>query len=199
MADESLFTSQTPGSFAFDATAISVGLAMKFALAGVVKAIKFYAHTTLSGGTYVGGLHSMTTQDGGSDGAGTGTGSLIDSATFGTITAGAWNAVTLAAPVSVDTSTIYVPTLYSSVGRYGSTTGLLTSDLVNGNITGIQNGSTVLGKVVWNGRYNYVTNISYPNDRFGGEVYFVDVVYEATATAAEVVFPRRPARGLYMR
>jgi hypothetical protein len=184
MTDESLLTGLTPANFAFDATPFSGGLAMRFAQPGVVKGIKFYAHTTLSGGTYIGGLHSMTTQDGGSDSAGTGTGTLIDQATFGTLTAGAWNQVLFSTPVTVNTTTIYVPTMYSSVGRYGSTTGLLTSDLVSGNITGIANGSTALSKVVWNGRYNYATGISYPNDRFGGEVYFVDVIYEAAGGTA---------------
>lgn len=200
MADESLFTSQTPASQAFDATGISLGLTVKFALAGTVKALKFYAHSTLSGGTYTGGIYSVDTQDGGSNDPGTGTGTLLGSATYGTLTAGAWNTVTLGTPVSVSANTPYRLTGYSSVGRYTSTADLLASDLVNGNITGIAHNSTVAGKLIRNGTYNYATGISYPNDHFGGEVYFVDCVYEATAAAAaSPVVPRRPARGLILR
>jgi hypothetical protein len=189
VADESLFTSQVPAGFAFDATAFSGGLTMRFALDGVVKGTKFFAHSTLSGGTYTGGLYSVDTQDGGSLDPGTGTGTLLASATFGTLTANAWNTVTFSTPVNVTANTPYRVAGYSSVGRYGSTTNLLSSDLTNGNITGIAHNTTYGGKLIRNGTYNYATNISYPNDHFGGEVYFVDVIYEANAVAAP---PDRP-------
>lgn len=198
MADESLFTSQTPATQAFDATAISVGLTVKFALAGVVKGVKFYATSTLSGGTYTGGLYSVDAADSGSNDPGSGTGTSLASATYGTLTAGAWNTVTFGSPVSVAANTPYRIVGYTSVGRYGSTTSLFSSDIVNGNITGIAANTSAGGLNIRNGTYNYATNISYPNDYFG-EGYFVDVVYEATATAAELVIPRRPARGLVMR
>jgi hypothetical protein len=184
MVDEALFTSQVPGSFAFDATGISVGLAMRFIKDGVVKSIKFYAPTTLSGGTYTAQLYLMATQDGGSDDPGTGTGTAVTGAsgTFGTLTAGAWNTVTFAAPVAVTKDTVYVAAVFSSVGRYSSSSGILASDLVNGNIVGIAHNSTYASKLVRNGRYNYAASISYPNDHFSSEVYFVDVVYAANAT-----------------
>lgn len=189
MADESLFTSQTPGSQAFDATGISLGLTVKFALAGVVKALKFYAHTTLSGGTYTGGIYSVDIQDGGPDDPGTGTGTLLGSANYGALTAGAWNTVTLGANVTVAANTPYRLVGYSSVGRYTSTASLFSSDLVNGNITGIAHGSTVDGKLIRNGTYNYAAGITYPNDHFSGEGYFVDCVYEADPVAAAAAPP----------
>jgi hypothetical protein len=198
MADESLFTSQTPATQAFDATAISIGLAVKFAVDGVVKGVKFWATSTLSGGTYTGGFYSIDTADSGTNDPGSGTGTLLASATYGTLTAGTWNSVTFGSPVSVTAGTPYRIAGYSSVGRYGSTTSLFASDIVNGNITGIAANTTAGGLNVRNGTYNYATNISYPNDYFG-EGYFVDVIYAANAAAGTLVIPRHPARGLYLR
>lgn len=199
MADESLFTSQTPAGFAFDAAAISLGTTVTFAVAGVVKGIRFYAHTTLSGGTYTGGLYSVDTSDSGSLDPGGGTGTQLASQNFGTLTAGAWNTVTFGSPVSVSANTPYRATGYSSVGRYGSTTNLFASAITNGNIAGVAHNATAGGKTIRAGTYNYATNISYPNDHFNVEGYFVDVIFEASATAADLVIPRRPARGLYLR
>lgn len=190
MADESLFSAQVPGGFAFDATAISVGLTVFFALSGVIKSLKYYASSTLSGGTYTGGVYSVDTADSGSNDPGGGTGTLLASATYGTLTAGQWNTVALGSPLTVAANTPYRITGYSSVGRYGSTTGLFASALTNGNITAPAANTSVAGKNIRNGTYNYATNISYPNDYFG-EGYFVDVVYEADAVAATLFPPRR--------
>ena len=199
MADESLFTSQVPAGFAFDATGISVGLAMVFTLSGVIKSLKFYASSSLSGGTYTGGVYSIDTADSGTNDPGSGTGTQLATATYGALTANTWNTVALGSPLAVSAGVPYRIEGYSSVGRYGSTTNLFTSSIVNGNITGIATNTTVAGKNIRNGTYNYATNISYANDYFG-EGYFVDVVYEADAVAAaSLVIPRRPARGLYMR
>lgn len=198
MADESLFTSQVPAGFAFDATGITVGLAMVFAQSGVIKALKYYASSTLSGGTYTGGVYSIDTADTGSNDPGSGTGTQLATANYGTLTANQWNTVTLGSPLSVTAGVPYRIEGYSSVGRYGSTTNLFTSAIVNGNITGIQTNTTVAGKNIRNGTYNYATNISYANDYFG-EGYFVDVVYEASAAAGTLIVPRRPTRGLVMR
>jgi Domain of unknown function (DUF4082) len=199
VADESLFTSQTPGGFAFDATGISLGMTVVFAVAGSVKGARFYAHTSLSGGTYTAGFYSVDTADSGSNDPGSGTGTQLATATFGTMTAGAWNTVTFGSPVSVSANTPYRVVGYSSVGRYGSTSNLFSSAITNGNITGVANNTSAGGLNIRNGTYNYATNISYPNDHFSGEGYFVDVIFEASATAAELVIPRRPARGLVMR
>jgi hypothetical protein len=190
VATESLFTSQVPNTMAFDATAISVGMTVYFALPGVIRGVKYYATTTLSGGTYTGGVYSVDTADSGSNDPGGGTGTLLTSATYGTLTAGQWNTVTFGSPLTVAANTPYRITGYSSVGRYGSTTSLFASDLTNGNITAPAANTSVAGKNIRNGTYNYATNISYPNDHFG-EGYFVDVVYEADAVTATPYPPRR--------
>jgi hypothetical protein len=198
VADESLFTSQVPLTMNFDATAISVGIAVVFALPGVIKALKYYATPTQSGGTHTGGVYSIDTADSGTNDPGSGTGTQLATATYGALTPGAWNTATLSTPLLVSAGVPYRIEAYSSVGRYGSTTNLFASSLVNGNITGIATNTTVAGKNIRNSTYNYATNISYANDYFG-EGYFVDVVYEASATAASLVIPRRPSRGLVMR
>lgn len=198
MADETLFTSQTPGVNQFDATEVSLGTTVYFALAGVVKAIRFYATPTQTGGTFTGGLYSVDTADGGSNDPGNGTGTLLASQAFTTpLTGGAWNVATFGSPVSVSANTPYRAVAYASNGRYGSTTNLFASDLVNGNITAPAANTSVAGKNIRNGCYNYAVSISYPNDFFS-EGYLVDVIYEANATATLIV-PRRPTRGLYLR
>jgi hypothetical protein len=198
VADESLFTSQVPAGFAFDATGITLGMAVVFAFSGFIKALKYFASSSLSGGTYTAGVYSIDTADTGTDDPGSGTGTQLATATYGTLTANSWNTVTLGSPLAVTAGVPYRLEGYSSVGRYGSTTGLFASPIVNGNITGIQTNTTVAGKNIRNGTYNYATGLSYANDYFG-EGYFIDCVYEATATAAGLVIPRRPARGLVMR
>lgn len=199
MADESLFTTQTPATMAFDATEVSVGTTVVFALAGVVKGIRFYATPTQTGGTFTAGLYSVDTADGGSNDPGTGTGTQLATQAFTTpLTGGAWNVAMFGTPVNVSANTPYRAVAYTSVGRYGSTTNLFASGIVNGNITGPAANSTVAGKNIRNGTYNYAVGISYPNDFFS-EGYLVDVVYAANATTGGLVIPRRPARGLYMR
>ncbi len=190
MATESLFTSQVPGGFAFDAAGITLGLTVYFALPGVIRGVKFYASSTLSGGTYTGGVYSVDTADSGSNDPGAGTGTQLVSATYGTLTANQWNSVTFGSPLTVAANTPYRITGYTSVGRYGSTTNLFSSALTNGNITAPATNTSVAGKNIRNGTYNYATGISYPNDYFG-EGYFVDVVYEADAVTATPNPPRR--------
>lgn len=195
MADESFFTTQTPATYEFDATGLSLGTTFRFALAGVVKGIRYYTHTNLTGGTYTGGLYSVDTQDGGTD-PGTGTGTSMASATFGTLTADSWNTVLFGIPVAVAANTPYRAVGYSSVGRYVTGGTLFSSDATNGNITAIADHSSYAGKTIFNGTYNYATGISYPNDTFNATAYFIDVIYEANAVT---LYPPRRRGPNYRR
>lgn len=178
---ESLFTSQTPSSVNNSdggAAGISTATGIRFAVAGTVSAIRFYATTTVSG-NYVAELWEVTADDSAPAGTRVGVSSTVAS---GSITAAAWNTITLAAPVSVVTGKVYRATVNSSAGRYVATLTFFTVDLVNGNLTADANGDDpVLLGALRQGAFsaNSAPN-NYPSASGNGTCYFVDVVYAAS-------------------
>lgn len=183
MVAQNLFTSQTPAGFFFEgqpttlSTTFYVNATGKVCVGG-----RFYAHTTLSGGTYEIVLWDYTHED---LPDGTGAGTVLASATFsGTPTAGAWNSVTFSSPVALTQNHIYRIGIRSSVGRYGATGAFwASSSLTNGAIVGIQGSSFFSGQgTFYNGVYQ--TNITgYPNQTFNNTAYFVDpTVDDASST-----------------
>lgn len=177
MTNESLFTSQTPGlPNVNEGVPVTVAGTFRFAAPGVVKGFRMYAPATVGSGTYAGALWNITQDD---SPILSGVGTLIDSATFGALSAG-WNEVLLGTPAVVDDTSTYRVGLRTSEGRYAATSGLWASaGITNGNITGIQDGSSAPGlAVLVNGSFTSgLTN--YPNNTFGSNGYFIDVIYEA--------------------
>lgn len=177
----SLFTAQTPTiPNVSEASPVTIGNAMTFSVAGTVSGVRFYGPTTVGAGTFQATLWQVSTDDS----SGTGTGTLLASATFGAITPGAWNSATFT-PVAVDTTHAYVVAVRTSEGRYAATGGFFTSALVNVPITGVQDGAAFpaggLAKLV-NGRFTGGL-VNYPNNTFGSNGYFVDVLFDASGSA----------------
>jgi hypothetical protein len=193
----SLFTSQTPasGDNSDGTPGITTATAVRFAQTGDVTGIRFYATATVSG-TYTVALWDVTAAD--PNGSG---GTLLASKTMGAAPTGAaWNTVTLDTAVPVVTTKLYKAGVFSGAGRYVFTGSFFGSDLVNGDITADANGDDPIGLGNLNqGSYTINAALSYPTSQPGSSCYFVDVDFAPTAAAASPVFPRRPARGLYMR
>jgi len=169
---QSLFTSQTPGiPDVFESQPVTVGLTLKFSVAGTVSGARVYAPATIGVGTFEAAFWQVTGSDPG------GTGTLLANATFGTLTPGTWNSVTFPTPVTVDPTKAYVVGLRTSQGRYTATAALFASAIVNAPITGVQDGSSAGGFTVYNGRFTSgLTN--YPNSTFNSNGYFVDVLFD---------------------
>ena len=173
----SLFTSQTPTiPNVSEGTPVTVGTTLTFSAVGLVSGARVFAPSTVGAGTYAAAFWQVTTDDN----TGAGAGTLLASATFGALTPGAWNNVTFSSPVAVDTAHAYVISLRTSEGRYAATGGFFSSALVNAPITGVQDGSAfpASGFVkLFNGRFGSGL-VNYPNNTFGSNGYFVDVLFD---------------------
>jgi hypothetical protein len=174
-----LFTTQTPGiPDVNEAINVTVGITLTFDVAGTVTGAWFYAPATVGSGTYEAAFWVLTHGDAGD----LGTGTLLANQAFTSITAGAWNFVAFSSGVAVDSSHAYPITLRSSEGRYAATGAFFTSALVNGHITGVQNGSDPVGLgALYNGRFVDGSIAAFPNKTFNSNAYFVDVEFTASA------------------
>lgn len=170
MADESLFTSQTPGiPNVFEASPVTVANAFRSLVDGTIKGFRIYAPGTVGAGTYAGVLWQIT---------GAGTGTELGAATFGALSPG-WNEVLLGSPIAITAGVPYKVGQRTSEGRYAATGGFWSSQLTSGNLIGIQDGATVGGIVVANGSFTAGLT-AYAGSTFGSNGYFIDVIFEAT-------------------
>jgi hypothetical protein len=177
---ESLFTAQTPAlpENTDGAPGITTATTLRFATAGSISAVRFFASTSV-GGTYVGLVWRVTSSDAGSAGSGT----LLASKTLGTTpTGGTWNNITLDTPVSVVTNTLYRIGLFNT-SRYVASTNFFAADVINGNVTADQNTDNPVGLgTLAQGTFVIdVTPGTYPTQGGGGNgtCYFVDVLFDA--------------------
>lgn len=172
----SLFTSQTPSATneSDGAPGIVTATTVRFAQAGNITHVRFYATTTV-GGTYSVGVWEVTAPDSDAPGAGT----LLQSTAAPTPTSGTWNTVELPAPVPVVSGKLYRVGLFNNQGRYVVTGGFFTTDLVNGDITADQTSDDPVGLgTMYQGSYVVAGSLSYPTESFNASNYFVDVVYQ---------------------
>lgn len=164
-------------SAAFDAAGVTLGGAFAFPV-GTVTHVRFRATPTLSGGTYVGALYQTVSEDppAGSPPRGV----LLDQATFGALSADAWNLVRLPVPPQTDPSDTYRAAVFSSVGRYMARGSFYAAgNITRGNILGFQDGAAPPGLAsIRNGTFFYAAGLSYPQDAFNAAAYFVDTVFE---------------------
>jgi hypothetical protein len=183
---ESLFTSQTPGiPNISEAQTVTVATTVYFATAGSVSGCRFFAPTTI-GGTFEAALYEVTADD---NPAASGTGTLLGTATFGTLTTGAWNTVSFSSPISVTTGKAYRVGVRTSEGRYAATSAFFNaSGLTNGNITAPQTGTNPGAVGIGNlDNGSFIESITvYPNKTFNGNCYFVDVIFDAASGNATV-------------
>lgn len=183
-----LFTTQTPAlPDVNEAINVTVGITLVFDTAGTVTGAWFYAPATLGAGTYEAAFWVMTRADGTTD---IGLGTLLANAAFSSITPGAWNFVAFSSGVAVDSSHAYVMGLRTSEGRYTATGAFFASALVNGHITGVQDGSNPVGLgQLYDGRFVSSSITAFPNLTFNHNAYFVDVEFTAGGAAATTASP----------
>lgn len=180
---ESIFTGQTPGSTDVEEFGgINTAVTFTSNVAGQITGIRFFAPLTVSG-TFTGTLYEPTTDD---DPEGSGTGTSLGSGTLagGSVTPGAWNVITLSAPVDIDANKGYRAAVHASNGRYVASGGVFASGgITNGHLTAIQTGANPtagLGSLL-NGTFRVGGAVAYPSNTFNGGNYFVDVVFEPDA------------------
>lgn len=146
---------------------------------GFVTGIRFYKGGANTG-THTGSLWTTGGQQ-------------LATVTFTGETASGWQQALFAAPVAVTANTTYVASYYAPVGRYAADAGFFASTGVTSTpLTALQNG--VDGG---NGVYRYGTGGGFPTSTYQSSNYWVDVVFDtsATDTTAPTVTDRQPAPG----
>lgn len=171
-------TSEVPGSLDLaNGAGITLGVRFIVTAETVVDAVAFWAPATNTG-TYTGGLWQTTTDD---DPAGSGLGTLLASATLGSlgVTPGEWNYVVLDDPVTLSTGLVYTAGVHTSSGQFVRTANAFVSGAITGNgVTLLQLGSDPLppglGSML-NGVFTEAASLAYPSSAFLAADYFIDV------------------------
>jgi hypothetical protein len=152
---ETLFTTQTPASVNLsDGSNVNyeLGTAFTSGVDGNVSAIRFWKASSETG-THTGNLWSAT-------------GQLLASVTFSNETAAGWQQQALPAPLHITANTTYVVSVNTGATFYVATTGGLTSQIVNMDL------STVVGN---NGVFG--SPGQFPTSSFNHSNYFRDIVF----------------------
>jgi len=147
-----------------DTAAVEVGVKFRSDVDGFVTGVRFYKGAA-NIGTHVGHLWTRT-------------GGILATATFTGETSSGWQQVLFATPVAVTAGTTYVASYYAPSGHYAGDNGFFASTGVdNAPLHALQNG--VDGG---NGVYRYGTGGGFPSNTFQSSNYWVDVVFDTTAS-----------------
>ncbi|MCP3421037.1 DUF4082 domain-containing protein [Nocardioides pinisoli] len=168
----------TPAATDPDNSSVELGVKFRASTDGFITGIRYYKPTQTSG-THVGSLWSRT-------------GTRLGQATFTSETASGWQQATFANPVAVTAGTTYVAS-YFTPGKYAVSSGYFaTAPTTRGPLTALQNGTDG-----GNGVYRYTSTAgAFPDQTYGSENYWVDVVFEdGPDTTKPTVTARTPAPG----
>ena len=142
-------------------TGIVVGTRFRPIVNGTISALRFYKGAGNTG-THIGQLWTST-------------GTLLAEAVFTNETVFGWQQVSLITPVAVTAGTDYVVSYFSSEGFYSLSFNFFASGMVNGPLMAPADGDG--GN---NGLYKYDTEPSFPDQTYGKQNYFVDVIFNTT-------------------
>ena len=162
----SIWTSSTTPSIvdSGDAAAVELGVKFRSDVDGYITGLRFYK-SSVNTGTHVGNLWSIG-------------GSLLATATFNGETTSGWQQVTFSPAVAITAGTTYVASYFAPNGHYSLTLGYFsTTGADNAPLHFLQDG--VNGG---NGVYVYGTTTAFPNSTYQSSNYWVDVVFNTTAT-----------------
>jgi hypothetical protein len=159
------------GSLQNDGSALQLGMKFRASVNGTVTGVRFYKQAGNTG-THTGQLYSST-------------GTLLAQATFINETASGWQQVNFSSPVPITANTTYVISYHSGNGFYSVNGQGFNQAIVNGPLTGLQNGSD--GP---NGLYLYTNTPARPTNNFSSSNYFVDLVFTANNAAAPTTAAR---------
>jgi hypothetical protein len=160
-----------------DTAAVEVGTKFRSDSDGVVTGVRFYKGSG-NGGTHVGHLWSAA-------------GTKLATVTFTGETTTGWQQATFASPVAISANTTYVASYYAPRGHYAADAGFFAASGVdNAPLHALANG--VDGA---NGVYRYGTGGGFPANTYQSSNYWVDVVFNtsATDTVAPTVTANSPA------
>ncbi|MGB8384791.1 MAG: DUF4082 domain-containing protein, partial [Dermatophilaceae bacterium] len=147
-----------------DTAAVEVGTKFRSDSNGFVTGVRFYKGSGNTG-THVG--HLWTTAR-----------TKLGTVTFSGESAGGWQQASFASPVAITANTTYIVSYYAPVGRYAADAGsFATQGVDNAPLHALANG--VDGA---NGVYRYGTGGGFPANTYQSSNYWVDVVFDTSAT-----------------
>jgi len=145
-----------------DPASVELGTRIRSDVNGYVTAIRFYKGSTNTG-THTGTLWTST-------------GTQLATGTFTAETASGWQQLNLPNAVPIAANTTYVVSYHSPNGHYTGTDSFFASAGVdNAPLHALRSGLDGA-----NGVYVYGSTTAFPNNTFGGEGYWVDVVFTTT-------------------
>jgi hypothetical protein len=147
-----------------DTNSIEVGLKFRADINGFITGLRFYKSSTNTG-PHVASLWSAT-------------GALLAQATSTNESASGWQQVNFASPVAITAGTTYVASYHANNGHYAGDTGYFANTGVdNTPLHALKDGSDGA-----NGVYIYNANPTFPTQAFQSTNYWVDVVFDTTAS-----------------
>ncbi|RSM56838.1 hypothetical protein DMB66_32715 [Actinoplanes sp. ATCC 53533] len=160
-----------------DDSAVEVGVRFRTSTAGYISGLRFYKGASNTG-THTGSLW-------------TNTGTRLATVTFTGESGSGWQAATLPSPVAVAANTTYVASYHTDAGFYSLTGNGLASAVSRGPLTALANGANGA-----NGVYRYGAS-AFPTNSYQASNYWVDVVFDTTATdaTAPTIAARAPGPG----
>ncbi|MFC7275734.1 DUF4082 domain-containing protein [Paractinoplanes rhizophilus] len=160
-----------------DNSPVEVGVKFRAGAAGYITGLKFYKGSGNTG-THTGSIWSTT-------------GARLSTVTFTGESSTGWQTATLPNPVAITANTTYVASYHTDAGFYASTTNGLSAAVTRGPLTALANGAAG-----GNGVYRYGAS-GYPDSTYQSTNYWVDVVFDTTATdtVAPTLITRAPSSG----
>jgi len=154
--------SATPqNASATDTSSGELGMKFRATQAGFVTGVRFYKGPTNTG-THIGNLWTST-------------GTLLARATFTNETASGWQQVNFSAPVQISANTTYVVSYFAPVGGYAYNSWFFVSGVDDEPLRALANGEDGPNGVFADGSATL-----FPNQTFGMNNYWVDVVFSQT-------------------
>src|SRR6266545_6782730 len=171
--------SATPGTPSEpDNASVELGMKVRADSNGFVTGVRFYKGSGNTG-THLGRLWSRT-------------GTMLATVTFTGETASGWQQANFTSPVAVAAGTTYVVSYYAPAGHYSADNNFFTAAVDNAPLHALANGTDG-----GNGVYRYGNGGGFPSSTWEASNYWVDVVYNtsATDTTPPTVSDRSPASG----
>ena len=160
VSGNNLFTAAATPPIVPDQDPGSIELGMKFtaSVAGTVTGVRYYKND-INIGTHTGSLWSST-------------GTRLATVTFTNESDVGWQSASFSSPVTITPGTTYVISYHASYGHYAATGNYFSGPVTNGPISAPVNA----------GVYAYGANSAFPNNNFGSENYWVDVLFNPSTS-----------------
>jgi hypothetical protein len=147
-----------------EGVAVEVGVKFKSDQDGYVTGVRFYKGPGNTG-AHVGNLWSLD-------------GTRLATATFTAESASGWQQVDFAAPVAIAANTVYVASYFAPVGHFSADSEYFkNSGRDRGMLYFLQDGESGGNSV-----YAYGSTSSFPTETYNSNYYWIDVVYNSSAT-----------------